>query len=221
LSHYEDHVRKIIDIQLTGKHSITGKLIDYGLDIIVVYDGEQYLYIPTVHIEHFKNASKTDVDFDKQTGIPITNEDEKISLRKVLTNAKGVFIELFVTGRLSLHGYVTNILNNYFTFYSPIYKTMFISLEHVKWLTPYKHVQTPYSLSSHEFPLHPSNIPLSRTLEEQLKKWEGHLVVFDLGQTPHHIGLLRKVENSLIELITARNETVHLNQKHIKTIHLP
>lgn len=218
---YWEHIHEIVKIEISGNRTIVGRLIDCGLDIIVVYDGEQFVYIPTIHIQHFKHDVSSDISLDKRKSSPIRNDTETISFRKILNNAKGMFVEIYVTGNLSLHGYVINILNDYFTFYSPIYKTMFISLEHVKWLIPYNDAKTPYSLSKHELPLAPEAIPLSRTLEEQIKKLEGRLVVFDIAKTPHHIGLLRKVDNNIVELITARNEIVHWNQKHLKTVHLP
>lgn len=209
---------------MAGKQSSIGKLIDCGLDIIVFYDGDEYLYIPTVHIRHFKpvpSSEMNDLDFEIQPESLLTDDTNSISFRKILNNAKGRFTKIFVTGNMSIHGYVTNTLNNYFTFYSPIFKTIFISLEHLKWLVPYDGVQTPYSLNKHEFPLYPSNISLARSFEEQLKKLEDRLVVFNLGKTPNHIGLLKKVDNNIIELINAENEVVYLTHKHIMSIHLP
>ncbi len=218
---YWEHLHEIVDIEISGNRSIVGRLIDCGLDIVVVFDGEQFIYIPTIHIQHFKNDVTSTIHLDKRTSSPIRNDTDTISFRKILNNAKGMFVEIYVTGNLSLHGYIINILNNYFTFYSPIFKMMFISLEHVKWLIPYNDAQTPYSLSKQELPLSPATISLARTLDEQLKKLEGKLVVFDVAKTPNHIGLLQKADNNMIELITARNEIVYWNQKHLKTVHLP
>lgn len=218
---YWEHIHEDVKIEISGKRTIIGKLIDCGLDIVVVFDGEQYFYIPTIHIQHFKNDTTSNINFNKKTSSPIRNDTESISFRKILNNAKGLFVEIYVTGNLSLHGYIINILNNYFTFYSPVYKMMFIAMEHVKWLVPYNNAQTPYSLSANDLPLNPTTISLSRTLEEQLKKLEGRLVVFDIAKTPQHIGLLRKVDQNMVELVTARNEIVYWNQKHLKTIHLP
>lgn len=221
MSGYFAHIHEDVKIEISGKRTIIGKLIDCGLDIVVVFDGEQFFYIPTVHIQHFTIDPTSNINFDSKMSSPIRNDTDTISFRKILNNAKGLFVEIYVTGNLSLHGYILNILNNYFTFYSPVYKLMFIALEHVKWLVPYNDAQTPYSLRAHELPLNPATISLSRTLEEQLKKLEGKLVVFDIATTPRHIGLLRKAEQNMVELVTARNEIVYWNQKHLKTVHLP
>ncbi|MGG0555251.1 DUF2642 domain-containing protein, partial [Priestia aryabhattai] len=83
------------------------------------------------------------------------------------------------------------------------------------------HNVTPYALDNKALPVKPSNISFSRTLEEQLKKLEGELVVFDGGIDPMKVGLLKEIENNLIELVIANGETVFLKQNHIKSVHLP
>lgn len=158
---------------------------------------------------------------DKQTMSPIGDDSNTISYRKILSHAKGGFVEIHVTGKHTLYGYITNIMYDYFTFYSPVYKTMLVSLNHMKWLTPYDSDRTPYSLKKDQLPVNPTNIPLSRTLEEQLKKFEVKLVVFDVGEKSDRVGLLNKIESKTVELITAREEKVYLNQKHLKTVHMP
>ena len=98
---------------------------------------------------------------------------------------------------------------------------MFISLNHLKWLTPYQTNITPYTLGNEVLPVKPTNIPLQRSLEEQLKKFEGQLVVFDLGDHPMKIGLLKQVQNNIIELVTADGKSIFWKIMHVKTIHLP
>jgi hypothetical protein len=142
-----------------------------------------------------------------------------MSLRKVLTSAKGMFTEIYVTSNQPLHGYITSIMNNYFVFYSPVYKTMLISLNHLKWLIPYTYNQRPYSLTNEDFPLKPVPFSLARSFDIQLEKHIGELVIFNIGDNPNLIGKLQSVQDSFIELITARQEAVYLNLSHIKTIH--
>jgi hypothetical protein len=102
-----------------------------------------------------------------------------------------------------------------------VYKLLLIPLEHLKWLTPYKHSTTPYTLCNEKLPVNPSNFPLIRYFKEQLKKTEGNLVVFDTGSAPSKIGLLKKVEDNFIELANANGETVYLKLNHIKSVHFP
>ncbi|GAA3321424.1 hypothetical protein GCM10020331_037210 [Ectobacillus funiculus] len=100
---------------------------------------------------------------------------------------------------------------------------MLISLQHLKWLIPYNLKKTPpYTLSNEKLPVIPAAAPLLRSFEEQVKKkWEGELVVFDIGEDPAKIGLVKKVRDSIIELVIAGGETVYLKLSHIKSAHVP
>ena len=208
-----------VTVWLSGKTIFHGILTDMGSDIIVLFNGEQYIYIPLMHV-HSINKNKEPEDYVTQpTGSSIVEEMDSISYRKTLTYAKGTFVEIYVTGNLTFHGYITNVLNDYFVFYSPIFKQMFISLSHLKWLSPYhKHI-APYNLSQEKFPVNPSNIPILRSLEDQLKREIGKLVVFDGGSNPLKIGLLSNIEQNLIEIIVANGDALYLNLDHIKSIH--
>lgn len=217
----EPYLGNVIELQLSGNVKCIGTLIDSGLDIVVIHDGERFLYIPLVHVQCIIPKPKSDYQFSSPTNAPINNQNESISFRKVLNNAKGSFVELNVTGKNPIHGYVTNVLNNYFVFYSPVHKNMFISFYHLKWLIPYDRNSAPYSLSQQLLPVSPSAFSLSRSFEEQLKKMEGKLIILDLGENPYKIGLLEKVENNVIELVGADGEKKIWNAEHIKTVHLP
>jgi hypothetical protein len=215
-------VGKQVKLDISGKTTIQGLLVDLGLDIIVIYNGKEYLYIPHLHIQNIKLDLEPSTELEGTIPeIPLNDEEQMISYRKTLMNAKGRFVEIYVTGNKSIHGYITNILNDYFVFYSPVYKTMFISLNHLKWLTPYRTNITPYTLGNEVLPVKPTNISLQRSLEEQLKKMEGNLVVFDLGDHPMKIGLMKQVQNNIVELVTAIGESVYWKVIHLKTIHFP
>ncbi|WP_017436047.1 hypothetical protein [Saccharococcus caldoxylosilyticus] len=214
-------IGKQVELEVSGKVLLTGILVDVGLDIIVIYNGKEYLYIPHLHIHNIRVSTNPQTELSDVIPESPFDENEMISYRKTLINAKGRFVEIYVTGNKSIHGYVTAILNDYFVFYSPVYKTMFISLNHLKWLTPYQTNITPYTLGNEVLPVKPTNMPLQRSLEEQLKKFEGQLVVFDLGDHPMKIGLLKQVQNNIIELVTASGISVFWKLIHVKTIHLP
>jgi len=215
----KSYLGKPVIIELSGDKVHSGILIDSGPDIIVLKGKNHFFYIPLIHIQFIKPKP---MDQEQINYSPSSNHlqiDENISYRKILTNAKGMFVEIFVTGNQSLHGYITSILTNYFVFNSPIYKTLYIPLQHLKWLIPFQENQTPYSLKSYQ--IYSSDIPLLRTFEELLKKLEGRIVVFDLGLHPNKTGLLKKVENNFVELITGNENSIHCNIQHIKTIHCP
>ncbi|MEH6940070.1 DUF2642 domain-containing protein, partial [Bacillus sp. JJ664] len=90
-----------------------------------------------------------------------------------------------------------------------------------KWITPYNHRVIPYNLTNESLPVNPSQTSLHRSFENQLRKEEGKLVVFDGGSDPMKIGLVNKVENNIITLFVASGEIVHLKLSHIKSVHLP
>jgi hypothetical protein len=219
----KDHVGNYIKLELSGNKPISGILIDIGSDLWVIYNGYDYLYIPTVHIQNWKFPKEEEIDeiitlSDDQS--PIFNPNEEISLRKTLTAAKGIFTEIYVTSKQAVHGYIISIMNNYFVFYSPIYKTMFISLNHLKWLIPYTNNQRPYGLSNANLPVNPSNITFARSFEVQIEKLIGTLIVFNIGENENGMGKVMGIKNNFVELVTAKGDPVYLNLQHIKTVHM-
>ncbi|MDQ6595886.1 DUF2642 domain-containing protein [Bacillus salipaludis] len=224
MNDFNELLGKTIEVEISGGSFHIGVLVDSGLDIIVIYDGrtQSFLYIPVVHIQRLKEIVIEEYYFEgPPSEKPIELETQSISFRKILNNAKGRFVQVYVTGNKSIHGYLTSILNDYFVFHSPAYKTMFISMQHVKWLIPYPENATPYNLSKESIPLIPAAAPLARTFEEQMKKLENQMVILDGGDHPEKIGLLQKVRNNKMTIVTAERETVYRNLEHIKTIQLP
>lgn len=218
LDHYlNTHVM----VELAGKQKFTGLLVDYGLDVLVLYNGVVYRYIPLVQLHNIRPNPQIEQQIVLSGLNPMENQTENISLRNILSNAKGMFVEIYVSGNQTIHGYVTSMLTNYFVFYSPVYKTMFVALNHLKWLTPYNQSTTPYSLGKEHLPVHPAKLILPRTFEEQLKKLEGKLVIFDIGDHPHKIGLLQKVESNMVEIVTGEGEIISWNVQHLKAVYLP
>jgi hypothetical protein len=230
---FQSYIGKCIRVTLSGEIQVLGILIDKGLDLLVLYNGEDFLYIPSLHIQRisfqptdleeiqrFQQFSSSSEHSNKDA-LLIPADSSSISLRKTLQHAKGLFTEIFVTSNQTLHGYITHIMNNYFVFYSPVYKTIYIPFQHVKWVIPYPDYQTPYNLTKQELPLQPSTTPLSRTFEEQLKKLIGKMVVFDLGHQQMKVGKLVHIQDNFIELTVARNESIYLHLAHIKTVHCP
>jgi len=211
---------KKIELKLSGcKVPITGELIDLGSDIIVVFSDTRYVYAPVHHLQHLK-LSDDNEDFSPADREPLVDHVH-ISYRKMLMNSRGIFTEIGLGGPHPVFGYVTSIMNDYFIFYSPLYHSIYISLHHVKYICPLPPNMTPFYLSQHPFHLQQPAVPLSRTLEQQLEKLQNELVIFDMGESPLKAGLLKKVDNRIVELIEAGGKTVFLHCDHIKSIHLP
>jgi hypothetical protein len=94
-------------------------------------------------------------------------------------------------------------------------------MNHVKWLIPYPENTTPYSLINQNSPSKTGTTTLSRSFEEQLKKLENQLIIMDGGYHEEKIGLLQKIQNNKMTLITAKGEKLYRNLEHIKTIQFP
>ncbi|MEH6946759.1 DUF2642 domain-containing protein [Bacillus sp. JJ634] len=222
MNHFHHLIGKTINVEISGKIEIFGQLVDAGLDILVLYNG-QYFYIPIVHVQRVKLDTQNILELatDFQPEQPITTNSESISFRKILTNAKGTFVQIYIEGNKTIHGYLTSIMNDYFVFYSPAYKVMFISMNHLKWLIPYSKNSAPYSLNNEFLPVNPTSITLARSFSEQCKKLKNNIVILDGGDHPEKIGLLQKVQDQQLTLVTAEEEIVYWNCQHLKTLHLP
>lgn len=212
---------KQVSVLISGNHTYNGVLRDVGQDILVLYNGIQFLYIPLIHVHRIQQNINTEDHVNLPTEVAYEEELESITFSNVLTNAKGIFTEISVIRNLSFHGSIIDVLGNYLVFNSPIYNMMLIHLDHLKWLIPYQQNNSPYTVSKESRAVSPSNDPFLPSLEEQLKKEVGKLVVLDGGVDPLKIGLLKKLENNLLELVIANGETVYLQLNHIKSAHLP
>jgi hypothetical protein len=213
----KDAIDQYISIELSGKKLLNGKVIDVGSDLLVLYKHYEYLYIPFSHIQHYKFPVDNE---DEPEPIEEWIPEEDLSLRKVLTNARGRFSEIYVTGNQPLHGYITQIMNDYFVFYSPVFKNTLVSIQHLKWVIPYTDQRRPYGLDDQNLPVMPSNVSFSRTFDVQLKKYLGKLIVCNLGDKEHYIGTLKAKTNHFVVLQNARCEDIYLQLSHIKTVHL-
>ncbi|AZB43347.1 DUF2642 domain-containing protein [Bacillus sp. FJAT-42376] len=217
---YTQLIGKPVEAEITGKVKFFGHLVDAGLDIIVLFNGTQHLYIPLLHLHSIQQTNEFEDAQGDPPAMPLQG-DEQISYRKTLNQAKGIFTEIYVTGNKSLHGYITNVLNDYLVFYSPVFKNVFISLHHLKWLIPYPANTSPYTLNSRELPVTIAGLSVSRNLEEQLKKQVGQMIVFDLAENPDKLGLLKNIDQNMMELIKADGQPIYLKISHVKAAHLP
>lgn len=217
---YKNQIGELIKLELTNKKQFYGTLIDIGSDIIVFHNNYDFIYIPMLHIKNVRLLTKEEEEsISKPESIVDMPFEEELSLRKILNSAKGLFTEIYVTGNQPIHGYITGVMNNYISFYSPVFKTILISLQHIKWLIPYSANERPYGLGNEDLPVHPSNVSLARTFEVQIEKMIGKLVVFNVGENESLIGKILNVDNKFIELMIARENKICLNHTHIKTIH--
>ncbi|MCJ8006420.1 DUF2642 domain-containing protein [Lederbergia wuyishanensis] len=214
--------KEVILLEISGKKYIHGTFIDSGSDILVLYNGKEFVYIPLVHIQNFKVDNNNEYFIEEPPefqGIYTEANKEELSLRKILTLAKGMFVKIYVTSSQPLSGYITSIMNNYFVFHSPVYKTMYITLNHLKWLIPYSENERPYNLSEEHFPVQLTDLSLSRTFEVQVSKFKNKMVMINIGEKEHHIGKINNVQDQIVEIQTADPTPYYLTLNHIKTLH--
>ncbi|MBO1515210.1 DUF2642 domain-containing protein [Metabacillus bambusae] len=221
MNNFKVFIGKKICVEIPGQIHTRGLLVDTGTDLIVLFNGKDFIYIPNAHIHllYLDEENYESIEFPEE--LPLETESDTLSVRKILNNSKGMFSEIVVANDQAIHGYVTNIMNDYFVFYSPVFHTMYISLQHLKWLIPYRSNQVPYALERATFTSYPSTLSLARSLDAQIKKMFGNIVIFDLGENVRKIGQLRSFQNNMLELVTAREEVTYVNARHVKSVHIP
>lgn len=223
MSRLQQYVGKVISIEIAGGRHHEGALVDFGPDIIVVFDCRQnYYYIPLFHIKSLRLSPQQDLENDADShNKPIKSETGLLSFRNIIEKAKDILVELYITGNHPLFGYITDVLSDYILFNSPVYRTMAISINHIKWLALTNRNQTYYSkgITDLHFQFTLDSI-LAPTFEQQLNKQKGNIIIFDMGIEPYQIGLVVSVNNDFIELISANEETHLLNINHIKMFHI-
>ena len=214
-------IKEVVQIEVSGKKILKGTLIDVGTDIMVIFNGTDYMYIPVDHIQNFYVLKNNELDpfvpeesFSDNTGGSI----DGLSLRVTLQQAKGKNTEIYLIDDQPLNGYITQILEDYFEFYSPIYKTMYISTKHLKWLIPNVSNEGPYGLDLN-YTERFVNRKLENTFNNQIEKFKDKLIVFNIGGSKSHIGIIENVEEQVVELKKARTDKDYLNINHIKTFH--
>ena len=214
--------KEIVKLHLSGKKELKGAIVETGSDLIVLYNGEDYYYIPINHIHELTldNYNENNIQMPSENPkIFSTNAQDELTLDKILSQAVGIYAEIYVTGHQALHGYISTIMSDYFVFQSPIYKTMYIKIEHLKWLIPYNDHQHPYKLPDGDFSRQTFTGSLSKTFDKQIETMKNKLVVFNLGEKSNYMGRLNDLKGQIVELQTARANPIYLNLLHIKTIH--
>lgn len=216
MNYFSRMLNKQIKLKITG-HSFKGILTDFGNDILVLFDGLKFFYIPLLHVQKAVLIEEDNQNTKQPAELPFSEDDSPISYRSILMNAKGLYTQIHVIGKKTLHGTIIHVLSDYLVLYSPVYKLIYIPLAHLKWLTLYEQNTSPYSVQS-KLPETPS---FSRSFVEQLKKFDGKIAVFDMGEDPDKIGLLKNGRGNLIELINANGETVYFKLNHVKSVYFP
>ncbi|SEM28275.1 hypothetical protein SAMN04487786_1596 [Paenisporosarcina quisquiliarum] len=214
-------IKEFVQIEVSGKKILKGTLIDVGTDLLVIFNGTDYMYIPIIHIQRFCSIQKNDFDTFLPTesySIKTGENNQDLSLEATLKQAEGKNSEIYLTDDQPLHGCIIRIMKDYFEFYSPVYKTMYISINHLKWLIPYTTNEGPYGLNNNYSKLSANGTHVN-TFKTRIEQFIDKMIVFNIGGSKSHIGKIKNVEEQVIELEKARATKDYLNIDHIKTIH--
>lgn len=212
---------KQIDVEILGKIVFQGILIDISKELIILFNGKDFIYLPLWHIYRLNKSEIINEEISYPTIGSLVKDEQSISFRTILENAKGRFTVIYVTGDISLHGYIVSVQTDYISFYSPLFNLMLLSTHHIKWLVPYHLKTTPYTLSDEKIPTFPSGALLHPCLEEQLKKYKDELVVFEMEGRSTNIGKLNNISEGMAELVVANGEIVYVTLIHIQSVHIP
>lgn len=205
-----------VEVALSGAGMMKGWLADLGPDVMLLHADNHHVYIPLIHVESLKAAEGRSVGGD---GIE-RPEADALTFRKTLYQAKGLYAELGISNHRPLHGYMASVMNDFCVFHSPIHKTVVLSLRHLKYWKPYNSGEVPYGLEPEQLPLIPPSHSFARSFEQQLNKMVGKLVVLDLGERADRIGVLRRLDHYLLEVIRADGKSVFVHLDQVKAIQL-
>ena len=117
--------KEIVVIELSGRKILKGSVIDSSSDIMVIYNGNMFVYIPIDHIQTLE------IDYDNEDNVQQPSErptfnsqvsNKELTLTNILSHAKGIHVEISVTKNLALHGVITSVMNDYFVLSLPFTK---------------------------------------------------------------------------------------------------
>lgn len=220
---FQQNDKELVMVNLVGDQFFKGKIIDSSSHMIILFNGENFIYIPFRHVKDIKNEeAETENKIVKPADFPsiISNSlNVNLTLEGALHKARGMYTEISVVSKKPLYGTVGEVLNDYFVFYSPIYKTMYIPIIHLKWLIPYIHGEEPYGLSKNNYKMSISDRQYKQYFSMQFAELIGRLVVINVGDKVPDIGKVETIHNNIVELRTAK-ENLYINMDHIQTIHV-
>lgn len=217
----ESYLYQSVVLTVSGiRYPVAGRLVDLGPEILVLQDGKRFIYVPLVHVRQLTRNLYPENKINEPSEPPLDPASE-LSYRKILIHAKGMFSELHLSGDQTVQGYVTSIMNDYFVFYTPLFRTLYVSMKHMKMLVPFDPRESLYAPDQGKFAIFAASTSLARTFDQQTRKFENEFVILDLGALPQRMGVLGPVRNNMLELVTANGFRTFIHSDHVKTIHRP
>ncbi|MGM9987162.1 MAG: hypothetical protein ACI35O_08035 [Bacillaceae bacterium] len=240
-----EHVR----IELKGKQILNGKLAFVGTDIVVLYSLKNYYYICMEHIYlidkqqldsfvievYNSNDRKTLADTildslnhaeftgdysELKAGIELLkNEGNSFTIKEAITNAKNRWISLFLSPTIQIVGKVSEVKDDYFSFYSPtLKKEVFIATKHLHFFTVLKAEEKLFGLEEDTFiPTVPTNQVIPNTFSSFIATFVDTFLIINNNKAVY----VNSSNDSFIESRTAEGNKKYYGIEHIKTIQVP
>ena len=218
---WQENQKEYVTVSLIGDSLFKGIIFDSGSDIIVLFNGKEFIYIPVNHIEYIApDIPDTELTEPSNFQNILSNNSHKdLTFDSILKEAIGVYQQLCIINKKQLHGTIIEVLEDYIVFSSPIYQKIYIAKKHLKWLIPYTVNERPYGLSEDECNWQQVEKGSREYFTEQLRTLSNKLVVINLGEKYHHIGKLKNISNEMLELKSVKDNSMYVNIAHIQTIH--
>jgi len=216
-------LNETVNIEVTGKMHLQGTIIDTGSDTLVIFDGNDYKYIPVLHIQNLTFNTDSECEIEDPSESPCIDSesiDGEFSLRRILMQAVNMFTEISVIGEQSLYGYISSVKDNYIVFHSPIYKTLYIMIDHLKWLIPHPDNAWVNGFNHKNFLDNPADTKLASSFEKLITDAKGKFVVVNMGESMNCIGEIQSSKEGFIEIQPARARSLYVNMHHIKTLQI-
>lgn len=216
-------IKEIVKVEVLGKKLISGTIIELGSDMLVLFNGTNFMYIPLEHIQKIETNQNNEENIQGPTEEPSIKALEKqqdLTFKETLEIAIGRYVEIYVTDNQPLHGQITSVQDDYFVFYSPIYKTMYIPIAHLKWIIPYVQNESLYGINEKNKIVGSNSGVLANTFKKQIGNFIHRIVVLNIGGIKSHNGKINNIDEQIMEIQKARTDALYLNINHIKTLHL-
>ncbi|GLX69019.1 hypothetical protein [Paenibacillus glycanilyticus] len=221
MNEFASYYSKNVIVEISGTTPVHGLLIAAGIDLVVLLREQKYYYIPMSHVHRVTlDAKANQEDYSHSHGISFMEQEEPLGL--MLQKAIDLFVDISVSSHKPVSGYLREIKSDYLILQSPVYRTIFVSLNHLKWLIPYSSHYMPFGQSAETV-----RTPMSKDLEsvnkfEDLFTFEsGNKVVINFGSASEQIGIINAVGSGIVDLTDASGNNGMYPLSHIKTLFVP
>ena len=216
-------VQEIVRFEITGKKMVSGTLIDVGSDMIVLFNGMDFMYIPLDHIRNFETDRDNENNVQAPTELPsivaVDNQDE-LSFEKVLGTSERETSRDFCV-RPSIFAW------NDHSHYEQLHCLPIPHLQndvHIPKIISNGSFPSPRAINymgrnTTSFSPQATNETFASSFDKQVEKYINKFVVLNINERESFIGIINNVEDQIVSFNQQKHPPVYLNMRHIKTFH--